>query len=90
MSRDGKSRLEIELELFAALERAQARYLRLSDDYRRMADGGGDVLGGPDGSLALARSVNKHHVVQWALEEYRTALKRFHRVVVVERKLPAD
>ena len=89
MSWAGKARLEIERVLFDALEQAQARYERLSQEYGRLADEGGDILGNRDGALALARSVEKHRALQWAIEEYRSALKRFHRVVV-DRKLPED
>jgi hypothetical protein len=89
MSWPGKTRLEIECALFDALEEAQARYQRLSEEYRRMADEGSDILDNGDGKLALARSAEKHREVQWAIEEYTKALTRF-REVVVEGKLPED
>ena len=86
----GKTQLQMERELLEAVERARARYEGLDQEHSRMVneiqDGG---LVGSDGTLALAQSKEKHRAVQSAVEEYRKALKRFHRLVV-DRKLPEE
>ena len=87
---NGKTRIQIERELLEAVEEARARYEDLDQEHSRMLNEAHDIgLGGPDGTLVLARSLKKYAEVQAAIEDYRTALKRFHRVVV-DRKLPED
>jgi hypothetical protein len=90
MNCNGKTRLRVEQELMEVLQRARTRYEDLYQDHSRVSDLLRDTgLNGADGTLLIAPMLEKHNDLQTALEEYRVALRRFHRVVV-DRKFPED